>query len=104
MGRFLEHSRLFYFRNGAKEPTEGEFFFGSADWMQRNLSARVESIVPIEESALRQRCWEILIVMLRDERQAWDMRSDGTYHQRKGGNEGSPSVLMRLARERERAK
>ncbi len=45
IGRFLEHSRLFYFRNGAKDPIDGEFFIGSADWMYRNLHARVEAIV-----------------------------------------------------------
>ena len=46
IGRFLEHSRIYYFRNGADNPLDGRFFIGSADWMQRNLSERVEAITP----------------------------------------------------------
>jgi polyphosphate kinase len=83
IGRFLEHSRIYYFRNGADNPLGGEFYIGSADWMSRNLSERVEVVTPVEAPAHRARLWEILQVMLQDRRQAWDMHSDGTYEQRR---------------------
>ena len=74
IGRFLEHSRIYYFQNGAADPIQGDYFIGSADWMERNLSRRVEAITPIEAPALRQRLWQILQTSLEDRRQAWDMR------------------------------
>jgi polyphosphate kinase len=82
IGRFLEHSRIYYFQNGQDDPHDGDYFIGSADWMERNLSRRVEAIAPIEAPPLRQRLWQILQTMLADCRQAWDMHSDGTYTQR----------------------
>jgi len=82
IGRFLEHSRIYYFQNGAADPIQGDYFIGSADWMERNLSRRVEAITPIEAPALRQRLWQILQTSLEDRRQAWDMRADGSYIQR----------------------
>jgi polyphosphate kinase len=82
IGRFLEHSRVYYFQNGAADPLAGEFYIGSADWMKRNLSDRVEAVTPVEAPALRARLWQFLQIMLADERQAWDMRPDGTYVQR----------------------
>ncbi|HKM57081.1 MAG TPA: polyphosphate kinase 1 [Isosphaeraceae bacterium] len=82
IGRFLEHARIFHFASGAEDPLDGEFFIGSADWMQRNLSARVEAVAPVESRALKERLWEILELNLHDQRQAWDMRPDGTYVQR----------------------
>ncbi|WP_019500803.1 polyphosphate kinase 1 [Pseudanabaena sp. PCC 6802] len=78
IGRFLEHSRIFYFSNGGEE----EMFIGSADWMPRNLDARVEVIAPIEEPKLIQELKQILDITLADNRQAWDMQPDGTYIQR----------------------
>jgi polyphosphate kinase len=83
VGRFLEHSRIFYFRNAAADPVDGEFYIGSADWMYRNLLARVEAVVPIDRRPHRERLWDVLQVLLNDQRQAWDMHSDGTYVQRK---------------------
>ena len=82
IGRFLEHSRIFHFRNGAETPEDGEFYMGSADWMYRNLSERVEAITPVTTPALRARLWEILHVSLQDHRQAWEMQIDGSYRQR----------------------
>lgn len=79
VGRYLEHSRIFYFRNAAKEAIDGEFYIGSADWMFRNLNNRVEAITPIEELGLRHKLWEILQVMLNDHVQSWHMQSDGSY-------------------------
>lgn len=104
IGRFLEHSRIFYFRNGTADELEGEFFIGSADWMYRNLEARVEAIAPVQARPLRQRLWEILQIMLDDRRSAWDMHSDGTYSQRKPADGapalGAQELLMSLARQR----
>jgi polyphosphate kinase len=82
IGRFLEHSRVYYFQSGAEDPRAGEFYLGSADWMHRNLSERVEAITPVEAPGLRRRLFEFLEIMLRDQRQAWDMQPDGTYVQR----------------------
>lgn len=100
IGRFLEHSRLFYFRNDGNP----EFYLGSADWMTRNLSHRVEAAVPVEEQALREQLMEILEILLADNRQAWDLAPDGTWTQRRPKpNEeerGTQQVLMRLTRER----
>ena len=102
IGRFLEHARLFHFRNGCENPAEGEFYFGSADWMYRNLSNRVEAIVPVEEAAHREKCWEILRIQLNDQRQAWDMQPDGSYVQRTpidpAAQLGSHEQFMQLAR------
>ena len=104
IGRFLEHSRIFYFRNGATDELDGQFFIGSADWMYRNLQARVEAITPVESRPLRQRLWEVIQIMLHDRRSAWDMHSDGSYMQR-APIDGSPTIgaqqaLMALARQR----
>jgi len=92
IGRFLEHSRVFYFRNGAKDPLDGEFFIGSADWMYRNLLARVEVVTPVEDRPLREKLWESLQIMLQDSRQAWEMSADGSYTQ-KVPSDGSPGAL-----------
>ena len=81
IGRFLEHSRIFYFANGQDDPLAGEFFIGSADWMHRNLSGRVEAATPVEDRPARERLWEILDICLRDNRQAWLMQPDGAYVQ-----------------------
>jgi polyphosphate kinase len=104
IGRFLEHSRVFYFQNGEKDPIEGEFFIGSADWMYRNLLARIETVVPIEDRVLRDRLWEVFDVMIKDQRQAWEMAADGTYKQYKPTSDvekvGTHQKLIELARAR----
>ena len=94
IGRFLEHSRIFHFRNGAEQAVDGDYFIGSADWMHRNLESRVEAITPIEDRALKAELQEILQIHLLDQRSAWDMKPDGTYIQRKPTEpDGSPSTL-----------
>jgi polyphosphate kinase len=106
IGRFLEHSRIYFFQNGSQDPLGGEFYIGSADWMRRNLSERVEAVTPIEAPAHRARLWEILQIMLNDRRQAWDMRSDGSYVQRTpepdgaGASIGTHQALLELTRQR----
>ena len=100
IGRFLEHSRIFYFHNAGKP----EYYIGSADWMYRNLSSRVECITPIYDKAHQQRLHTIIDVMLSDQRQAWDMQPDGSYVQRTPANpddehaQGTHKRLMALAR------
>jgi len=107
IGRFLEHSRIFYFRNGADHDLDGEFYIGSADWMYRNLSARVESITPVQQRPLKQRLWDILQIMLNDRRSAWDMHPDGSYIQRTprdpSEEAGAQQILMNLARQQSAA-
>jgi polyphosphate kinase len=75
IGRFLEHSRVLAFGN-AGQP---EYYIGSADWMPRNLDRRVEVMVPIEDVGLHKRVRGVLETCLRDNRQAWELRADGTY-------------------------
>ncbi len=76
VGRFLEHSRIFYFANGGEE----EIYIGSADWMHRNLDRRVEAIVPINDARLRESIkQEILDVYLKDNVNARILNADGTY-------------------------
>lgn len=81
VGRFLEHARVFYFRNGGAE----EYFIGSADLMTRNLQSRVEVLTPIEPAELRTELRRILDVQLADRRSAWEMRADGSYEQLNAG-------------------
>ncbi len=76
VGRFLEHSRIFYFANGGEE----EIYLGSADWMPRNLYERVEVTFPVKDAMLRQRIRsEILEAYLRDTAKARLLRADGSY-------------------------
>jgi polyphosphate kinase len=107
VGRFLEHSRIFYFRNGSDDPTDGEFFIGSADWMYRNLQNRVEAVTPVEDRPLRERLWQGIQVMLGDRRQAWEMDADGNYRQRlvvdPALDVGTQRRLMALAQNRWRS-
>jgi polyphosphate kinase len=75
VGRFLEHSRIYYFRNGGQE----EYFIGSADLMRRNLESRVEVIAPVEEPRLRQELRLILDAQLSSRKNVWEMQADGSY-------------------------
>jgi polyphosphate kinase len=78
VGRFLEHSRIYYFRNNGDE----EYFIGSADLMMRNLESRVEVVTPVEDPKLRQELRLILDVQLSSRKQVWEMQSDGHYTER----------------------
>ncbi|MEM9417773.1 MAG: polyphosphate kinase 1 [Planctomycetota bacterium] len=102
IGRFLEHSRIYHYRNGqgvtSYDPTKvtsktsgseetgrggnAEYYIGSADWMYRNLNNRVECITPVYDPALQAKLKTIVDTMLADNRQTWDMHADGTYTQR----------------------
>ncbi len=82
IGRFLEHSRLFYFAND----TEPEYYLGSADWMTRNFDRRVEAIVPVDDVLLHAKLQSLLVTSLTDNREAWDLGQDGNYTQRTPGD------------------
>ncbi|MCF7979752.1 MAG: polyphosphate kinase 1 [Chromatiaceae bacterium] len=99
VGRFLEHGRILYFRNGGDE----EYFIGSADMMRRNLESRVEVHAPVEDPELRQELRLILDVQFADQRSAWDMQPDGSYVQRQPEDEhakGAQDTLMGVAEKR----
>jgi len=107
IGRFLEHSRIFHFAAGREEPTQGEFYIGSADWMYRNLSKRVEVVAPIRSNEAKEKLWEVLDICLKDSRQAWVLEADGTYSQLRPADAangpaafGTHQTLMDLARRR----
>lgn len=103
VGRFLEHTRIYYFRNGGDE----EYFIGSADCMKRNLESRVETVVPVEDADCQAALRQILEVQLADRRSAWDMQPDGTYLQRVPAEgedpRGAQEILIALAQGRARA-
>ena len=107
IGRFLEHSRVFFFGNGSENPQDGEYYIGSADWMHRNLHNRVELVTPIFDSRLKEKLWDFLVIMKEDNRQAWYLQEDGTYVQRvpaEGEAErGTHSVFMAKTIQREKA-
>jgi len=102
VGRFLEHSRIYYFRNGGQE----EYYIGSADCMKRNLESRVEVVAPVELPELREQLRQILEVQLNNQRSAWDMLPDGSYRQRRPGKEDDPrgaqQILIDLAEQRQK--
>jgi len=83
IGRFLEHSRLFWFANGG----EPEAFIGSADWMPRNLNRRVEAVAPVEGPQARSQVEQLLDLYLNDTA-AWHMDSEGQFHQRQQEEDG----------------
>jgi len=75
VGRFLEHSRIFYFGNNGKD----EVYLGSADWMYRNLSRRVELVFPVKEPKLRDHLRGVLDAYLNDNVNARELQADGVY-------------------------
>jgi polyphosphate kinase len=83
IGRFLEHSRAWYFHNAGNT----EVHISSADWMPRNLDRRIETAVPLDCQAHCETLLELLELMLRDNRQAWDLAADGTWTQRQPGEQ-----------------
>ncbi len=92
MGRFLEHSRIYYFGDGGDE----EYYIGSADCMSRNLEHRVEVLAPVEAPELRKELRFLLNALLSDTRGAWEMRDDGSYVQLKP-NEGEKTFSAQKA-------
>ncbi len=102
VGRFLEHSRIYYFRNGGAE----EYFIASADAMKRNLEARVEVLCPVESPLLTRELRTVFDTHLADRRSAWDMQPDGSYLQRMPQEnepaEGSHALLIAMSERRQK--
>ncbi len=101
VGRFLEHSRIFWFANGGAE----EVFAGSADWMPRNLYERCEVVFPVVDEAAKRRLRdEILEAYLRDNVKARLLRPDGSYVRatKTGASYAAQDALMKLAIDPER--
>ena len=100
VGRFLEHTRIYYFQNGGDE----EYFIGSADCMKRNLESRVEVVTPVESENLRAELREMLDSQLADYRNAWEMQSDGSYLKRvpRNAQEQTGSQQRMIERTRQR--
>jgi polyphosphate kinase len=97
LGRFLEHSRIYRFENGG----EPKFFIGSADWMTRNLSRRMEVVAPVRDPAVKAELDSILRTYEEDNSAAWDMQPDGEYLRRHPGageaRRSAQQVLIELS-------
>ena len=95
VGRFLEHSRIFYFENGG----DPEYYIGSADWMTRNLDSRVEAVSPVTDPTIQRQLRFNLELVLADNRKLWEMDSEGAYHQRHPDHDepviNAQEILMR---------
>ena len=93
VGRFLEHTRVFYFLNGGEE----QVLCSSADWMPRNLHHRVEACFPIEEKRPKDQITKFgLLNYLNDNTQAWILQSDGTYKKARPGNQKPRNTQQQL--------
>jgi len=103
VGRFLEHGRIYYFRNGGEE----EYYIGSADCMKRNLESRVEVVVPVDDPQLRSELRAVLDVQLGDNTNTWTMQADGVYvrggtDEPGGRGKTSQQMLIELAQKRQK--
>ena len=83
VGRFLEHSRVYYFLNDGDE----EFYCSSADWMERNMFRRNESCFEIRQKAIKEKLRQHLDLFLSDNCQAWELKDDGSYERLQPGKE-----------------
>jgi polyphosphate kinase len=93
IGRFLEHSRIFHFANAEDDPRKGDFLIGSADWMYRNLSKRIEVVTPVSDPAAREKLWNTLDTYLHDRRQAWVLDANGSYTQLQPESGSGPGAV-----------
>jgi polyphosphate kinase len=100
IGRFLEHGRIFYFRNGGEE----EYFIGSADCMKRNLESRVEVVIPVDDAQMRKELRAVLDVQLSRGHGEWEMQPDGTYQRVEpdSGFKSCQQLLIDLAEKQQR--
>ncbi len=92
VGRFLEHSRIYYFRNDGDE----EYFCSSADWMDRNFFRRTETCFPIRQKPLKKKIMKDLNLFLADNCQAWELHGDGSYLRLSPGNGEAVSAQQTL--------
>lgn len=93
IGRFLEHSRIFYFSNG-ESSFHGDMYLGSADWMHRNMHNRVEVMAPIYDDEIKRSLHEFLYVILKDHGTCWELGSDGKYSLRSDNIKTSTHQVM----------
>ncbi|MBC7429905.1 MAG: polyphosphate kinase 1 [Bacteriovorax sp.] len=93
VGRFLEHSRIYFFQNGKMNPEEGDYFIGSADWMYRNLNNRFEVVTPIDSLKLKKKLYHILKVNTDDLSTSWELKKNGKYI-RKKSRLGAVNILL----------
>lgn len=105
IGRYLEHSRIYYFKNAGDENAEEEYFIGSADLMKRNLESRVEILVPVESVDLKQDLRLILNTCMTDTNGAWVMQPDGSYLLKpyEGEPRASQQIFQEMAEKRYQA-
>ena len=99
VGRFLEHTRVLYFRWGDSDDDEA-LYLSSADWMGRNMFRRIEVAWPVRDARLRQRVIdECLVPYLHDDRDAWELRADGRYEarRRRGTSSAQQALMQRFA-------
>jgi polyphosphate kinase len=101
VGRLLEHSRVYYFRSGAKNPIDGKFYIGSADWMSRNLHRRIEVITPVIQKNLKEKVFKILETCLKDNQKLWELTHKGTYVQRSNDKDPFNAQEMFIQNKRE---
>lgn len=95
IGRFLEHTRVFYFRAGTQE----DLYLSSADWMNRNMMRRVELAWPVTQPDLRQQIVdECLVAYLHDNRDAWTLQPDGTYQRAPSPQTGASAQAALMGR------
>lgn len=95
LGRYLEHSRIFYFENS--NGSQPLILAGSADWMPRNFYRRIEAVFPVEDPELRQRLLDILKTHLNDTKSARILRANGAYHKVTRTKRGAPFVSAQQA-------
>jgi polyphosphate kinase len=95
IGRFLEHSRVFYFRNDGDE----EYYCASADWMDRNFFRRTETCFPIRQKPLKKKLMKDLKLFLADNCQAWELHGDGSYVRLSPGKDKPVSAQQTLLRQ-----
>ena len=102
VGRFLEHSRIFYFSSDGDE----KCYLSSADWMPRNLNSRVEILFPVETESHRNRIYELLELLLSDNQKSHEMKSNGSYSRRRVSKKirtNAQNELLLKAREHARS-
>ena len=97
VGKYLEHARIFYFRNGGGD--NEEVYISSADWMPRNFNKRVETLVPIENPKIKEYLKEILHIQLKDTAKARILQSDGSYIRPEKRDFNSQEYFEKLVRE-----
>lgn len=92
IGRFLEHSRIFFFSNGVEG--EGQYYIGSADWMHRNLHGRVEVMTPLYDESIQKIIKDYIEIIFQDKRTLWTLMSDGSYKLKKSAQTKAAQEMM----------